>query len=223
VRKLQGAHALMVKQHVEHLEVISGIETENRYTVYADNGGNVPLFECEESSGFMQRWFLGSSRPFTLRIMSASDRRPFLTVQRPWRFYYHSISVTDADSRVIGTVTRKLSLCTRQYVVTDSAGHEAFRVSGPLFNPWTFNITQGGAQVGEISKKFSGVMQEMFTDADNFGVTFHREMPLEVKSLVLATVFLIDFMYFEDNAPADEGMGNMRRRAAGGGLASGRW
>lgn len=44
-------------------------------------------------------------------------------------------------------------------------------------------------------------MQEMFTDADNFAATFPLSICKEAKATILGAVFLIDFMYFEDNAP----------------------
>ena len=43
-----------------------------------------------------------------------------------------------------------------------------------------------------------GVMREMFTDADTFGVEFGPQMSPELRTLTLAATFLIDFLYFED-------------------------
>ena len=72
-------------------------------------------------------------------------------------------------------------------------------------------------EVGKISKQWTGVMKEAFTDADNFGVNFPVDLDVKVKSkqltgggryilhtnsfqikaTLMAAVFLIDFMYFE--------------------------
>lgn len=51
---------------------------------------------------------------------------------------------------------------------------------------------------GKITKKWSGLLKEGFTDADNFGVTFPNDWPNEQKALFLGAVFLIDFVHFED-------------------------
>ena len=58
-----------------------------------------------------------------------------------------------------------------------------------------------GQVVGDLRKQWSGLMQELMTDADNFGVQFRSAdvMPTTHKFLVLASVFLIDFLFFEDN------------------------
>jgi hypothetical protein len=41
-------------------------------------------------------------------------------------------------------------------------------------------------------------MKEMFTDSDNFGVSFNNKMSSDLKSLVFSATFLIDLMYFEN-------------------------
>jgi hypothetical protein len=68
---------------------------------------------------------------------------------------------------------------------------------GPLLHPWTFEIRKGGMPQGKICKKWSGLLKEGFTDADNFGVTFPPGWCDAHKSLLLAAVFLIDFVHFE--------------------------
>ena len=35
-------------------------------------------------------------------------------------------------------------------------------------------------QIGEISKKWTGLGEEMFTDADNFGVSFPKDLDIKV-------------------------------------------
>jgi hypothetical protein len=93
-------------------------------------------------------------------------------------------------------------------------------------SPWSFfvRLPRGadgseGQAVGEIKKKWSGILKEMLTDADNFGMSrrfclpfcfltgycctgcdFDRRLPKEHKALILAAVFLIDYVYFEDNS-----------------------
>ena len=80
----------------------------------------------------------------------------------------------------------------------DNSGQEIFKLFGPILHPWTFNILKDGNEIGKITKKWSGLGKEAFTDADNFGVTFPIDLPLEQKSILLGAVFLIDFVHFED-------------------------
>ena len=51
------------------------------------------------------------------------------------------------------------------------------------------------------------MVQQQFTKADNFGATFPMTASPEAKALILACVFLIDFMFFEKAAEPYGGMG----------------
>ncbi|VDP86977.1 unnamed protein product [Echinostoma caproni] len=49
----------------------------------------------------------------------------------------------------------------------------------------------GGAEIGRITKQWSNLLQEMFTDADNFGVSFPLDLDVRVKATLIGAVFLI--------------------------------
>jgi hypothetical protein len=53
--------------------------------------------------------------------------------------------------------------------------------------------------VGRITKQWSGLLREAFTDADTFGVQLGPGMDPRLRTLALAATFLIDFLYFEDS------------------------
>jgi hypothetical protein len=181
-----------------------------------------PLFHAAEESGLVCRCLCGSSRAFKLHIV-ADDGTPFLRVERPYRFYFHALEVVSvADGRVVGRVERKFTFFSRDYALTGPQGEPLLVVSGAWYKPWTFDVSRsgggggGGGSVGQISKQWSGVLKESFTDADNFGVTWSPDLSGDEKALLLATVFLIDFMYFEDNNPV-----NANQVASGRGMAGG--
>ncbi|KAF4519481.1 hypothetical protein B566_EDAN010090 [Ephemera danica] len=54
-------------------------------------------------------------------------------------------------------------------------------------------------QVGTITKQWSGFIKESFTDADNFSVTFPKDLDVKMKAVMLGACFFIDFMHFENN------------------------
>lgn len=59
------------------------------------------------------------------------------------------------------------------------------------------NVSSGST--GYIRKIFSGVVKELLTDADSFVLSFPPDANVHHKMLLLGAVFLIDFMYFENN------------------------
>ena len=75
-------------------------------------------------------------------------------------------------------------------------------LKSPFWRIWTFPIKDGvGRSAGKITKKWSGLLKEAFTDADTFAVDF-EDYPWnkEQKPLLLATAISIDFDYFEENS-----------------------
>ena len=45
--------------------------------------------------------------------------------------------------------------------------------------------------IGKISKHWSGILKEAFTDADNFGIQFPMDLDVKIKAVLLGAVFLI--------------------------------
>lgn len=49
----------------------------------------------------------------------------------------------------------------------------------------------GSTQVGKISKQWSGLLREAFTDTDYFGVSFPMDLDVRMKAVLIGAVFLI--------------------------------
>jgi uncharacterized protein YxjI len=84
--------------------------------------------------------------------------------------------------------------------VLDAQGNELYQLFGPILHPWTFNVLRSGEEVGKITKKWSGLLKEAFTDADTFGINYQADLPAEHKDILLGAVFLIDFVHFEQKS-----------------------
>jgi uncharacterized protein YxjI len=99
----------------------------------------------------------------------------------------------------LGRVKREFSLLRRIYTVYDNEGVAQYQLFGPILHPWTFEIRKGDEVFGKITKRWSGLGTEMFTDADTFAITFPQEWSPYQKAVFFGAVFLIDFMYFENS------------------------
>ncbi len=194
-----GASYLKVSQVKEWGEILTGFETRNKYVV-RDEQGQPLILAAEDSTGlggaFLRMW-LKALRPFTMTLMDQGGN-VFLKLRRPFRFMFHRIEVEDAHGRPLGAVERRFSLLRRIYEVMDAGGQSRLTLFGPVFRPWTFEIRRGDEVMGKIQKKWSGLGREMFTDADNFGVEFYPGLDPDDRLLLLAAVFLIDFVHFEN-------------------------
>uniref|UniRef100_A0A915KUB5 Phospholipid scramblase n=1 Tax=Romanomermis culicivorax TaxID=13658 RepID=A0A915KUB5_ROMCU len=53
--------------------------------------------------------------------------------------------------------------------------------------------------VGVITKKWSGLSKELFSDTDTFGINFPQDLDYTIKTVLLCCVFLVDFMFYESS------------------------
>jgi hypothetical protein len=89
----------------------------------------------------------------------------------------------------------------KRFDVTDQAGRLLLQVSSPIWRPWTFAFVRDGRELARVEKKWSGMLQEAFTDADRFRVAFQSpELSFDERALVLAAGIFIDLQYFEHKA-----------------------
>ena len=196
MERLSPISGLVVNQQKEWGEILTGFETKNRYTI-SDVSGNKLYLAVEEEGSMLLRWFLKALRPFTIAVL-AEDGQVALRVMRPFRFYFHRAEVVDSQGQSLGVIERRFSILRRIYSVLNRSGKEVFQMFGPILHPWTFQIRDGEVEYGKITKKWSGLLKEGITDADNFGVMFPAEWDVKLKTLFLGAVFLIDFVHFEN-------------------------
>lgn len=196
MEQLASLKGVYVEQKKEWGEILTGFETINRYAVM-DESGQELYFAIEVPGNGFARFFLKALRPFTLKVMDI-NKSVVIRVERPFRFYFHEMQIFDGQGNLLGTIHRKFSMMRRIYSVRTSGGQE-YQLFGPILHPWTFEILKDGMPQGKIVKKWSGLLKEGFTDADNFGVDFFPEWDVRIKALFLGVVFLIDFVHFENN------------------------
>ncbi|KAL4221487.1 hypothetical protein ACF0H5_019744 [Mactra antiquata] len=209
---------LLVKQQVELLEAFTGWETSNKYKVQNSMGQQV-YFAAEESD-MCQRQCCGPQRSFTMHITDNAGQE-IIRVNRefkccagcPWfacsRSLAHEISVEAPVGQVVGYVQQTQSCMEPRYSIMNAEREEILSITGPcciISGPcctwdqeFIVHSKDGSTEVGKISKQWSGYVREVFTDADNFGVSFPMDLDVKMKAVMLGAVFLIDFMFFEQN------------------------
>lgn len=195
---LASTDALVIRQQKELTEVFTNLETANQYTV--SNASGQALFHVAEQSdgamAFLTRNFLQSKRPFTMSVLGMGSAGG-LSLRRPWRWFFDTLEVRDQNGAALGTIQQRFSILSKRFTVHGADGSELAVLHGPLFRPWTFKILVGGQEVGKITKQWSGLLKEAFTDADTFGVQYGPAMDERLRTLAMAATFLIDFLYFE--------------------------
>ena len=195
IRDLAQGGQLIVKQRVERLEAFTGFETKNRYEVLTPSGQTV-MFAYEESGG-LSRQLLKTHRPLTLHITDL-DGKDIVVASRSFFWFFAHMRVHDADRRPIGAIRRKFGMWQRKMSIEDAQGSIVAEVSSSVLRRYTFTIKQSDQEVGKVTKQWSGLGREMFTDADTFLVEFPTgQGDDDFQSLVLATAFAVDLDFFE--------------------------
>jgi uncharacterized protein YxjI len=190
---------ILVHQSKEWSEIVLGFEAKNRFEIRDESGGRIGR-AAEEAQGFgawFLRNFLGHCRRASIHLYDRMGERVGRG-EKPFRFFFHRMDVYDGDEH-IGAVERRWSFFHRRFTVENAAGERVMEIVSPLFRIWTFRLLFGDREVGAIRKKWGGVLREMFTDADTFGVEFDSSLPIEVRKILLVATFLIDFTCFENN------------------------
>ncbi len=100
--------------------------------------------------------------------------------------------------QLAGTVEQEWSMFQPKFVIKNAQGDVVLRMEGPFC---TFSICgnvefkvlsrDGGSEVGKISKQWSGLVREAFTDSDNFGINFPMDLDVRMKAVMLGACFLI--------------------------------
>lgn len=192
---------LSVRQRKRWFEILTSFDARNTYVVYDEAGD--PVFNVEEQgSGFgsvLKRMFLQYLRPFTSHVEDLRGGRHLLTLRRPFRFFFHRLEVHDSKGDLLGAIQRQWTWFRRKYTIEGPDGQEVATLFGPFFRPWTFKILLPGHEheVGLVQKKWSGLLKEMFTEADNFWVTLEQVQDPQLRALLFASTVLIDIVHFE--------------------------
>lgn len=73
-----------------------------------------------------------------------------------------------------------------------------------LFRIWTFPIKRNGNDFALITKKWGGLLKEVFLDADNFVLDFQDpSMNEDTRRILLAAAIFVDLEFFEQKAKSN--------------------
>lgn len=199
---------LLVHQKVELLEALTGYESKNKFTIKNSLGQKV--YYAVEDSDCLTRNCCGPIRPFDMNILD-NYKTEVIHLHRPlacdsccFPCCLQSMEVSAPPGTIVGSVEQEWSIFCPSFAIKNANGDTVLRIEGPFC---TFTVcgdvefkimsADGNTQVGKISKQWSGLIREMFTDTDYFGITFPMDLDVRMKAVMLGACFLIDAMFFE--------------------------
>jgi len=171
------------------------------------NAANVPLFAFQESSNlafrllfdkiiFPSDYFgLGRLRPLTLK---AFGHKKYYFSNRPLLFVikkdlgFQTVTVTNADNTVIGTIQLVLGIIPK-FKVIGKNNEVLFMIKG---NSHKATIRKGENKVGAI-RKHDGNINNGNYGSVTLNVTFPKECTLDERLLLIAATMYINIIYVE--------------------------
>jgi len=219
---LENAPAAKIKQQIEWLELLTCCETKNRYDVFAKiNEQSIYLFRCKEESGWcMRNCCPGNCREFNLKL-TLPNQQIFAYLERPYKCTCCCcnrplMTCKFKDGKKFGKIIEPFRLCSplfETYDESDASKYfleipccqcgfccrgspcgKCYEVYGNIYN--NPNLT---TPVGVIKKK-EKCIQETFTDANTFQITFPVDATIYDKLNLIAAVLMIDYRYYEENS-----------------------
>ncbi|XP_078595813.1 phospholipid scramblase 1-like [Branchiostoma floridae x Branchiostoma japonicum] len=214
---------LLVHQQVELFEAFTGIEMNNKYKIKNSLGQQV-YFAYEETDICM-RIMCGNQRSFTIHVTD-NNQQEVMRVRRDFKCCAgccwcagccdccaFEVYVEAPVGQQIGIVRQMGSGWKAHYSVMNGQRDEIFKIWGPCC-AWSgpccmcdvdFDIlgTDGTTKVGAVTRQYAGFVQECFTKASNFSMTFPQDLDVKMKATLFGAAMLIDFMFFEYNGDSN--------------------
>ncbi|KAI1898848.1 hypothetical protein AGOR_G00076570 [Albula goreensis] len=199
---------ILIHQKVELLEAFIGFETNNQYEI--KNSLGQKIYKAKEKNDCCTRNCCGSLRSFDMKIKDNMDREVIRLV-RPFRCAscwcpccLQEMEVQAPPGTTVGYVVQDWHPCVPRFSIQGPSRETLMKLEGPCFAcnccgdvHFELKGKNGGKPIGRISKQWSGLLKEVFTDTDNFGIQFPLDMDVKMKAVLMGACFLIDFMFFE--------------------------
>ena len=160
-----------------------------------DDAGKV-IGTAEQSTGGLAK-LLGAvmgDPPTKIEFREKPDDSLVFTVRRSG-YLFKKVQVLDSQGVVLGTYKAKKFSLSGGFHVYDKDGKHVAEIRGKLTKfDYTFFAPDGKTELGKVSKKWGGMMKELFSSAETYGVQIApaaAEDP-KAKMLILGAAIAID-------------------------------
>ena len=180
-------------------EKVAFFKFENTYKVFNEKGAEIGSIRQRLTFGQkLLRLLLSKSMlPFKLEIKDINGVL-LASIGRGWTFFMSKIVISSGDGRAIGIVRQKFNLFKPTFKIFNHEDKKVAEINGD-WKVWKFVIKDGsGTQIGTISKKWAGVVQEVFTSADKYHVNIDPSYAnMMNKIIILSAAITIDMVLKE--------------------------
>eukprot|EP01017_Pseudomicrothorax_dubius_P047206 TRINITY_DN8440_c0_g1_i1.p1 TRINITY_DN8440_c0_g1~~TRINITY_DN8440_c0_g1_i1.p1 ORF type:complete len:300 (+),score=33.08 TRINITY_DN8440_c0_g1_i1:38-937(+) len=224
IELLKVLNGVYLSQKPNVLEKFTGFELENKYRFFpidqnGNKGGNM-IFKAKENSDAIARQFLGGGRAFHMYLKLTSGQMElgdFLLLQKTstcCRFDRGEMQVTllEGGPRIIGFIYGPCTCCELQLQILDINRQVRFTIRGggcqcgilcpgcPCEPCRVVDFTLYDAVGNPIStmRRRTDFLAQLISNADDFILGFPAGTSVEDKCLLISSLIMMDYAYFED-------------------------
>jgi len=188
-------------------EQVAFLKTTDTYDIFNPETGAQVGQAQEVIAAFagILRMFIGKKLMSTkVEVREHPEGSLVFVIKKPVAFFRSTVEVYDSQGEKLGYFKSKLLSFGGGFWVYDNEDQQFAEVKGN-WTGWEFRfVTPEGIELGQVTKKWAGMMKELFTSADNYVVAVSphlAEQPI-AKMLLLAAALAIDIVYYEDDRTA---------------------
>uniref|UniRef100_A0A674K247 Phospholipid scramblase n=1 Tax=Terrapene triunguis TaxID=2587831 RepID=A0A674K247_9SAUR len=167
------------------------------------------VYFAMEENGCFDRNFCSPIRSFTIRITDNTGRE-VITVNRPLRCnscwfpcYMQEVKVQSPPGTIVGYVVQNWDPLLPKFTILNESKEDVLKIIGPYatcscFGDVDFEVKTLNemSTIGKISKYWSGFVNNVFTNAANFGIQVPVDLDVKIKAIMIGACFLIVTTHF---------------------------
>lgn len=178
------------------------IELTNEYAVYDQHGRQLGSVVQVGQSGLKKvARFVSSVDQLMTHKLEVRDAQgtPQMLLTRPAKLMKSRVVVERPGYGEIGRLVQENVFGKIRFGL-HSGGRSVGSLNAQNWRAWDFQILdETGTEVARIKKTFEGVAKTLFTTADNYVVTIHRQLADPLLSLVVAAALTVDTALKQDS------------------------
>ena len=180
------------------------IEVTNQYKILDENGNEIgSVNQVGQSKAKKLLRLVSNVDQFLTHKLEIADAdgTVVLKLVRPAKIMKSKLEVKDANDAAVGSINQENVVGKKRFSLNDASGNKLGELQGESWVSWDFVIKDTSDKVvGQVNKKFAGILREGFTTADTYQVQLDSSLTGTLRQLAFAAAVAIDTALKQDDA-----------------------
>ncbi|CAB0009054.1 unnamed protein product [Nesidiocoris tenuis] len=194
---LSTLDTLYVRQKIQFLEIFTGWDTRNQYTV--QNNNMEKLFHAVESRPKSQFYCVGAFRAYDINIIDNSKKVVVSMHRSANRCFPEKRQVFSPATNRIGAIEEQLTFLRPWFNIRNRAGDKVLYIRG-----FKILAEDKSTVIGTIRKLPVGMYETNYRKSDDYAIDFPVDLDVVFKAILLCSSFLrivrFLFGFFENSS-----------------------